>query len=466
MATITLADLLTPYTQTSLRTTQYGVLAEGGFPVTSWQSTSVPYVLTESNVACALDLANLIPLIAAGGLLDLAEGDWLTLLAAQNYLVDRVPAKFCRRVVRFTNDSGSTVSEAAGTVTVATEEGLQFITEQAIDVLDGATIYIVVKAAEAGDEYNDATASWSLVTSIAGVTVDELGGEPLIVTLGAAEESDKSLRSRCREKWSTLGAGANRDAFSFWIKNTPGSPETVTRVHVMANEPLPGQVTAYAATDSGPISNTATLGTVTQSGASPAVTLSGTPTEIIYGRIEIVTGGARGVATFRYTTDGENYVGDITTAATYALGDTGVTLNFATGTYVANEIYQWTSTPATTDVIQEYIDPATHLGLAPQCTDFFIEPATSYTLTPTGTIYVSSAQYKSAIEAARGSTIADVCESIDIGGELYVESISHAFMKLPGVVNCVITVPNADVSLADSEVAISGSITGLTVTVI
>lgn len=466
MATITLADLLTEYTQTSLRTAQYAVLSEGGFPVTSWQSTSVPYVMAEANVACVLDVANLIPQIAAGGLLDLATGDWLTLLAEQNYDVERIPEKFARRLVRFTNDSGSTVSESAGTVTIATAEGLQFLNEQAIDVLDGGNVFVVVKASEAGDDYNDATASWSLVTSIAGVTVDELNSEPALITAGAAEESDVALRARCREKWSTLGAGANRDAFSYWIKNTPGSPETVTRVHVVSNDPLPGQVTAYAATATGPISDTATLGTVTQSGSGPAVNLSGNPTETILGRVEIIAGGARGVATFRYTTDGENYVGALTTAATYSLGDTGVTLNFAVGTYAANEIYQWTSTPATTDVIQEYIDPASHLGLAPQCTDFFIEPATSYTLTPVGTIYVASAQYKSAIEASRGETIAAVCESIDIGGELYVESIRHAFMKLPGVVNCTISTPATDVSLADDEVAVSGAITGLTVTVI
>lgn len=466
MSTITLSDLLTPYTQTTLRSIQYSVLATGGFPVTSWHSTSVPYVLAEANIACVLDVANLIPQIAAGGLLDLATGDWLSLLAEQNYDVTRTPEKFCRRIVRLTNDSGSTVAEAASSVIVATAAGLQFLTEQSIDILAGDAAYVIVRAEIAGDSYNDATASWTLVTSIAGVTVDELNSEPAIITLGSDAESDESLRARCHEKWSALGAGANHDAYKFWIKNAPGSPEIVTRVKVVAASPLPGQVTAYAATATGPISSTATLGTVTQSGSGPAVTLSGTPTESVLGRVEILTGGARGVATFRYTTDGENYIGALTTAATYALGTTGVTLNFAVGTYVANENYQWTSTPATTDVIQEYIDPATHLGLAPQCTDFFISAATSYSVAPVGTIYVSNAQYKPAVEAARGAVISDVCESVDIGGMLYVESIRHALMKLPGVVNVTISTPAADVILSASQVAVSGAITGLTVSVI
>jgi uncharacterized phage protein gp47/JayE len=467
MATISLSDLLTPYTQSALRTDQYTVLSNAGFPVTSWADTSVPYVLAESNIACVLDLSNLVPQIAAGGLLELATGDWLTLLASQNYQLDRYAAKFTRRVLRLTNASGSQVSKSAGDVTVKTAENAEFSNDQAFVVDSGQSVFVVFKSLVAGADGDAATDSWSMVTSLAGVTVDELAGEPLIATAGADEESDAALRARCIERWSTLGAGANSDAYTYWIKNTPGCPETVTRVQIRSHYPLPGQVTAYAGTDTAPISDTATLGTVTQVGSGPAVTLSGTPLESIVGRVEIVAGGVRGVATFRVTTDGGDTWSDTqTTAATYAIGATGVTLNFAAGTYVINAAYSWTSTPATTDVIQNYIDPSTHLGLAPNCTDFFIEPCSSYTLAPVGVIYVRSAAYSAAISAARGTVIADLCASVDVGGTLYVESIRHALMSLSGVVNVTIATPASDVTLSAGQMAVSGSISGLTISVI
>src|SRR5688572_16866562 len=73
---------------------------------------------------------------------------------------------------------------------------------------------------------------------------------------------------------------------------------------------------------------------VTQSGAGPAVTLTGTPDDYYLGIVEITLGGARGTATFRYSLDGgDTYSDDILTAATYVLPN-GITLNFAVGTYV------------------------------------------------------------------------------------------------------------------------------------
>lgn len=64
-----------------------------------------------------------------------------------------------------------------------------------------------------------------------------------------------------------------------------------------------------------------------QVGGGPAVTLTGTPTIGGRGRITIATGGARGVATFDWVLDGQSGSG-VTTAATVALGTTGLTANF------------------------------------------------------------------------------------------------------------------------------------------
>lgn len=92
-------------------------------------------------------------------------------------------------------------------------------------------------------------------------------------------------------------------------------------------------------------------GSVTQSGAGPAVTVSGYPKGHYLMRIEVTTGGTRGTAVFRWSIDnGSTWVASsITTAATVELKtatfDTGLTAAFATGTYVLNETYSWTATP-------------------------------------------------------------------------------------------------------------------------
>lgn len=82
---------------------------------------------------------------------------------------------------------------------------------------------------------------------------------------------------------------------------------------------------------------------VTAAGTSPpAVTLTGAPYDDANMKSRIVTGGVRATATFQYSTDGGVTWSDvITTAATYLL-PTGVTMNFASGTYVNDNTYAWT----------------------------------------------------------------------------------------------------------------------------
>jgi hypothetical protein len=92
------------------------------------------------------------------------------------------------------------------------------------------------------------------------------------------------------------------------------------------------------------------LSSVTATGTSPpTVTLTGNSVDdFAGGRVEILVGGTRGTATFRYaldydaTTGTGSWQGPFTTAATYVLDNSGITLNFATGTYVTDNVYAFT----------------------------------------------------------------------------------------------------------------------------
>jgi len=89
------------------------------------------------------------------------------------------------------------------------------------------------------------------------------------------------------------------------------------------------------------------LSAVVPNGTSPpTVTVSGTPADYWSVVVQIILGGARGTATFQYSLDGGvEYNGtDLLTAATYVIPETGITLNFPTGTdYNADNEYEFDS---------------------------------------------------------------------------------------------------------------------------
>lgn len=72
----------------------------------------------------------------------------------------------------------------------------------------------------------------------------------------------------------------------------------------------------------------------------PAVFLTGAPVDFYNFLIEITTLGSRGVAVFRWSSNGgTTYTSNVTTAATCVLGSTGITANFPVGTYATNNSY-------------------------------------------------------------------------------------------------------------------------------
>jgi hypothetical protein len=81
------------------------------------------------------------------------------------------------------------------------------------------------------------------------------------------------------------------------------------------------------------------------SGSPPAVGATGTPYDTYNAKVRIKGGGVRATATFQYTLDGGNtWSGELVTAATYPIPNSGLTLTFATGTYVAADEYTFSTT--------------------------------------------------------------------------------------------------------------------------
>lgn len=100
--------------------------------------------------------------------------------------------------------------------------------------------------------------------------------------------------------------------------------------------------------------NTAgTSSTVTATAAGTSVmTVTGTPVDTYYVKVQILVGGTQGTTgmTFQISLDaGRNYGPAIVlgTATSYVIGSTGITMNFAAGTFLAGGTYTFATTEPT-----------------------------------------------------------------------------------------------------------------------
>ncbi|MGK0617493.1 DUF2586 family protein [Meiothermus cerbereus] len=79
--------------------------------------------------------------------------------------------------------------------------------------------------------------------------------------------------------------------------------------------------------------------------ASPAVTITGSPLDAYDLQVRITRAGALGTSAFVYSLDGGDSLSlEIATAATYVIPGTGLTLNFAAGSYVLGDVYKFAVT--------------------------------------------------------------------------------------------------------------------------
>jgi len=95
--------------------------------------------------------------------------------------------------------------------------------------------------------------------------------------------------------------------------------------------------------------------TITAAGtAPPTVTVSGHAYGDINLRIEVTTGGVRGVAVFRWSINGGTTweATGVSTAAEVELGSTGLTVAFASGAYTNDNVYTCSSPKYTTSLVK------------------------------------------------------------------------------------------------------------------
>jgi len=261
----TVADLITAKDRDTLFAEGLAVAQGEGLPTTAWQPGSVPRTLLKADATALADLHSTQAAIAKGAFLDDATGAWLTLLAASRFQVTRVPAVFCRGYVRVTVASGAGpyTIPAAGLLVSDGTRRWRSVNATAITITSAAPVDVLVEAEGSGTAYNVTTGTTitTLVSpALAGVSVANpaYALSTWITRAGADEESDASVRARCRARWGTLGRGANDSAYLYWARTGHAYEAQVTRAQVVWGGG-DGALTVYLAGPSGAVSNTVEL---------------------------------------------------------------------------------------------------------------------------------------------------------------------------------------------------------------
>ncbi len=260
----TLSDLLTPKSVDTLFEESLLTAREQGLPTSSWQPGSVPRTLLRADATALADLHLTQVAIARGAFLDEASGGWLTLLAASRFQVTRTGAVFCRGYVRVTvaTGAGPYTIPAAGLLVSDGLRRWRSVNAAPVVITSAAPVSVLVEAEGSGTAYNVAVGAITTVVSpaLAGVSVTNpaYAGGTWITRAGASEESDASVRERCRARWSTLGRGATDAAYEYHARTGHAAEAQVTRAKVVWG-PGDGTLTVFLAGPAGAVSSSVEL---------------------------------------------------------------------------------------------------------------------------------------------------------------------------------------------------------------
>jgi hypothetical protein len=159
--------------------------------------------------------------------------------------------------------------------------------------------------------------------------------------------------SNGRKRVAILGtcvAGTAATVYAYTDKDTliaahTGGPAVEAACEVLDTDGFNGEVLFVPVNGS----TAAASGAVTAGGSSPpTLTPSGVPRSSYQWLIRVVTAGTLGTMQFQYSIDnGDTWSAVITSAASYVVPGTGVTLGFAAGSYLTTHTYAFESTAAT-----------------------------------------------------------------------------------------------------------------------
>lgn len=249
---LSIDDLITPVTVDEIRSNLYSILASVGVNTTTWKPGAVVRTLITGNSILASAFSTLVSQLGRNRFLELASGDWLTLVALYGFDEQRQLATFAAGEVTLTNTGGGVFDELADDVIVTNRDtGKSYRINQDFHLGVGdPPLTVTCVAVEAGSASSAVIGGINgFETALLGVTVANA-----MALVGTDDEEDPPLKARCQEKLGPLSPNGPWDAYTYVAKSATradGSPLGVTRVRI--DRDGFGNVFVYVATPSGPV---------------------------------------------------------------------------------------------------------------------------------------------------------------------------------------------------------------------
>jgi hypothetical protein len=253
MPIFTLAELVKPVTRQEVQASIYSALGILGINTTGWKPGAPERAIVVGVSVVLAGFSQLMALTTASGFLELAEKEWLTIVAHYVYGVDRVEASFATGYVEVTNTAGGEYDldpddlVFQNVVTGRTYRNLEHVT---IPPGPATVVSVAVIATEAGSASTSGAGEITqLTTTLLGVTCTN----PAAV-VGRDAETDPALRSRCSEKLGALSPFGPWDAYASAVRNATrpdGTSLGINRFRMVKDGY--GNVITYVATPSGEV---------------------------------------------------------------------------------------------------------------------------------------------------------------------------------------------------------------------
>lgn len=283
---IALSDLTKEVTVDEAKATLYAVCVALGLPITGWLSGAVVRTLIAVVAVVVAGISRLIARIARGGFRSLAENEWLTLLAKDQYGLDRIGAEYASGTVRLTKTGGAVYSLEPGDLILKhASKTTLYSNRDAISLAGAATVDAVFVAMVAGSASDAAIGEITqFVTPLNGVASSNT-----TAFQGQDRESDAELRARCAAQFASMSAAGPADVYVVKAKASRLNGAMIGVNRVLVQSFSPGSIKVLCAKNDGEITApeeaqvTADLQTITPLGVtSYAVTATAMPTNIRY----------------------------------------------------------------------------------------------------------------------------------------------------------------------------------------
>lgn len=254
MTIFRLDDLITPMTRAEVQASIYQALQVVGVNTTSWKSGAVVRTMIAGVSIMFSAYSNLVAQVTRSGFLELATGDWLTLVAYHVYGVERQAATFASGELFISNEGAGVyvfdaedliVQQPAGDGPGA---GRTYRNTAPFSLGAGQVLSIGIRATEAGAA---SSANPYSITELTTPLLNILCTNPSAL-VGADEQSDSDLRRECTELLGARSPMGPWDAYSSAVRNATrpdGSTLAITRTRSVPDGY--GNVYIYCATDGG-----------------------------------------------------------------------------------------------------------------------------------------------------------------------------------------------------------------------